>query len=399
MIYKLTPYMLVKLETNDIDQKFRLTTNALDVEISKSVKKIIDLLSNNQGKNLNEVKDIVRLNNRQSSNFESIFEYLLEKKFIVSEKSEISESIDMHRNKMDFLNLRIKLIDIDKRSSIFEFFSFLISPFFILLYILFFLLISFFLVWQKSSLPQNIALNYSNLDFVIFFSLSITSSIIHELFHAIAMKKFKQKCPLGIGCGLYIIYWVFFTDTHESLNLERNKRILVSSAGIFGNIFFIILTLPFCIFFEMQVFIDFYILSIAGIVIAFNPFLKMDGYWIASDLIGIFNIQSKLKMSILGIFKKGKYNYFSNIHTHAKIKLWFYITSFSIFISFFTSVIIIKITKILLDVEKYIITPVQLLFSSAEFNLINLYIYLKDLFFIILVLLLILSFYLKRRKK
>lgn len=120
--------------------------------------------------------------------------------------------------------------------------------------------------------------------FPYFVVLIFVSIIFHELGHATAAHYYKAKHG-GIGFGFYLYFLpVFFADVTDIWRLERWKRIIVNSAGIYFEVIFCLI-LSIIGFFTKN-----HVLQILGLVISgkalYNllPFLRADGYWILSDL-------------------------------------------------------------------------------------------------------------------
>lgn len=121
---------------------------------------------------------------------------------------------------------------------------------------------------------------------------STLGTLCHEFGHAAAAARYGCR-RMTIGWGLYLIYTVLWTDVSEAWKLPRRQRAVIDIGGVYFESFFLLLMLGLylhtgnIIFLFAFVFID---LSIAN---TFNPFLRMDGYWLMSDLFGIVNLRNQ----------------------------------------------------------------------------------------------------------
>ena len=147
--------------------------------------------------------------------------------------------------------------------------------------------------------------------FVPYFMLLLfISTIFHELGHASASHFFKTKHG-GIGFGFYLYFIpAFFADVTDIWRLNKWKRIIVNSSGIYFEIIFCLI-LSIIGFFTKH-----HMLEILALVILVKglynlfPFLRADGYWILSDLLDKPNLNfhaiNNLKLIVLSIFKNEK---------------------------------------------------------------------------------------------
>lgn len=126
------------------------------------------------------------------------------------------------------------------------------------------------------------------------------SSIIHEFGHASALMSGGES-PGRIGAGFYMIMPVFFADVHNGWNLPRMKRVVVDLGGVyFQGMFLVICWAVNELVLHMSVLDYCIIFSCIQIIGNFNPFLKMDGYWILSDSLGISNLYDTIWDITLG---------------------------------------------------------------------------------------------------
>lgn len=120
------------------------------------------------------------------------------------------------------------------------------------------------------------------------------SSLFHELGHASACKYYGIKHG-GIGFGLYLNIPVLYTDVTEVWQLKRSQRCVVNLAGVYFQSY-CLLGLLVAFFLTYNDILRYLILTMNfGFLMTLNPFFKFDGYWIASDLLGVPNLRKRSK--------------------------------------------------------------------------------------------------------
>lgn len=131
----------------------------------------------------------------------------------------------------------------------------------------------------------------------------LLSSFFHELGHATACRYFNI-CHGGIGFGLYLNFPVLYTDVTEIWKLNRIQRCVVNLAGIyFQSYLLIILLLGFWLT-NNDILRYLILIMNLGFLMTLNPFFKFDGYWLASDVLGVPNLR-KRSMELIGyLFKR-----------------------------------------------------------------------------------------------
>ena len=131
----------------------------------------------------------------------------------------------------------------------------------------------------------------------LFFALAVSKSF-HEFGHAFTCKRFGLKVA-NMGLMWMMIFPFFYTDTTESWKLEsRKKRIAIGSAGVLAEMqLAVIATLLWTVLPDSALrYACFYLATaawIATLAINLSPFLRWDGYWVLSDIVGIQNMRDR----------------------------------------------------------------------------------------------------------
>jgi putative peptide zinc metalloprotease protein len=128
---------------------------------------------------------------------------------------------------------------------------------------------------------------------------ALFSALCHEFGHAAALLQYGGT-RTEIGLGLYLYFPVFYTDVSEAWRFPKWQRVVVDAAGMYFQS--IVSTVAIWIFFYTRDSTWAYIVAFVNLSIfgAFNPFFKMDGYWLAADLFGIRNLRD----ASLGVIAK-----------------------------------------------------------------------------------------------
>lgn len=187
---------------------------------------------------------------------------------------------------------------IDKFSDTFQFFF---NKIYMAIVFISALALDIFFFWNTDNLLQfNNRVNIYMVAGLIVFML--LSSFFHELGHASACKYFGVRHG-GIGFGLYLNFPVLYTDVTEVWKLDRIQRCVVNIAGVYFQCYLLIGLLAAFLFTGNEILRYLILIINLGFLMTLNPFFKFDGYWIASDLLGVPNLRDRSK-ELLGYWYK-----------------------------------------------------------------------------------------------
>ena len=125
----------------------------------------------------------------------------------------------------------------------------------------------------------------------------IAVKIIHEIAHSLAAIRFNCRVR-GIGVGLIFFVPRLYTDTTDSWRLPRRKRLLIDGAGIIAEVIIGGIAALFWNFlppgiWKSTMFYLFAISTLSTLLVNGNIFIRYDGYYIFSDLLGIENLMKR----------------------------------------------------------------------------------------------------------
>lgn len=137
--------------------------------------------------------------------------------------------------------------------------------------------------------------------FVLLYGMVLAGAALHELGHGTMCKHFGGDVH-RMGVMFYLASFIFYCDTTASLNFRTKKaRLLVSLAGPLVSFALLGIglwgtSLVFGASVESwaaPVMTAFCLITALGLVMNFNPFIRMDAYYMLSDLTGISNLRKK----------------------------------------------------------------------------------------------------------
>ena len=160
--------------------------------------------------------------------------------------------------------------------------------------------ICFFLNTPNLLLFNNTVNVYMIIGLLVFI---LTSSFFHELGHASACKYFgiRHGC---IGFGLYLNFPVLYTDVTEVWKLNRAQRCVVNLAGVYFQSYWLIILLIGFLITGSDILRYLILLMNLGFLMTLTPFFKFDGYWIASDLLGVPNLRQRSLEFLSYLYKR-----------------------------------------------------------------------------------------------
>ncbi|HEX2178996.1 MAG TPA: hypothetical protein VHL54_05675, partial [Actinomycetota bacterium] len=128
-------------------------------------------------------------------------------------------------------------------------------------------------------------------------AIVLLSAVFHEFGHA-AGGAYGGARPGAIGAGIFVVWPAFFSDITDSYRLSRAARIRTDLGGIYFNL---LLTLPLAglhaltgnPLWKWGVVAQFLI-----IVQQLLPFLRLDGYYLVSDLTGVPDLFGHLQPAL-----------------------------------------------------------------------------------------------------
>lgn len=132
---------------------------------------------------------------------------------------------------------------------------------------------------------------------LLFYVINTVGALIHELSHGVCCKHYGGKVT-RLGLTFYLSSFIWFCDTTSSYNFKSKlARIMVSLAGPLSTLLLLGIFVWAYYFSESEAFqllwLALSIVTTFGLIMNFNPFIRMDSYYILSDLLEVNNLRQK----------------------------------------------------------------------------------------------------------
>ena len=124
--------------------------------------------------------------------------------------------------------------------------------------------------------------------------LTVVAGAFHELGHATA-SRYAGAEPGVIGAGIYLVWPVFYNDLDDSYRLSRTDRLRCDLGGVYFNVLFILVLFGA---FGLTGFTPLLVVAAVqhlAILQQFLPFVRLDGYYVVSDLAGVPDLFPRIR--------------------------------------------------------------------------------------------------------
>jgi putative peptide zinc metalloprotease protein len=130
--------------------------------------------------------------------------------------------------------------------------------------------------------------------------LLIAATAFHELGHAAACR-FGGARPGPIGVGLYLAWPVFYSDVTDSYRLDRDGRLRTDLGGVYFNLVFALAVGGVYLLTHFEPLLLVIALVHIEVLHQFFPFFRLDGYYVASDLIGVPDLFQRIRPTLASL--------------------------------------------------------------------------------------------------
>ena len=132
---------------------------------------------------------------------------------------------------------------------------------------------------------------------LLIFGLVLSSAAFHEFGHATACR-YGGARPGAMGVGVYIAWPALFTDVTDAYRLGRPGRLRTDLGGIYFNAVFMVAVAVVYFLTGFEPLLIAIVVQHLEIVHQMMPFLRLDGYYVVSDLTGIPDLFGRIKPAL-----------------------------------------------------------------------------------------------------
>jgi len=120
-------------------------------------------------------------------------------------------------------------------------------------------------------------------------ALTLLAGAFHETGHATAAR-YGGATPGAMGAGVYLVWPVFYTDVTDSYRLSRRGRLRTDLGGVWFNVLFTLGIAGAYLATGLRPLLVYLVLAQLETLRQFLPFVRLDGYYVISDLAGVPNL-------------------------------------------------------------------------------------------------------------
>jgi putative peptide zinc metalloprotease protein len=135
---------------------------------------------------------------------------------------------------------------------------------------------------------------------LLLFALVILSLAFHECGHAAACR-YGGARPGRIGVGIYLVWPVFYTDVTDSWRLSKAGRLRTDLGGVYFNVLFALAAAGGFLITAYKPLLLVVVSQQLLLLDQFMPWIRLDGYHVVSDLIGVSDLFARIKPVLASI--------------------------------------------------------------------------------------------------
>ena len=138
---------------------------------------------------------------------------------------------------------------------------------------------------------------YNPILLLMVIGLVVIATALHEIGHATACR-YGGAEPGVMGAGIYIVWPAFYTDVTDAYRLGRGGRLRTDLGGVYFNGVFVLAVGAAYFATGFEPLLVLVIVQHLQILQQFLPFLRLDGYYILSDLTGVPDMFARIKPTL-----------------------------------------------------------------------------------------------------
>jgi putative peptide zinc metalloprotease protein len=156
-------------------------------------------------------------------------------------------------------------------------------------------------------------------DLLIVLGLSVISAVFHECGHATGCR-YGGARPGVVGVGIYLVWPSFFTNVTDSYRLSRAGRLRTDLGGLYFNLIFMLALAGIYAATSAEILLLVIAITHLEMLEQLLPFVRFDGYFILSDLVGVPDLFARVAPILRGVVSKGRRDpRVTGLRRHARI--------------------------------------------------------------------------------
>jgi putative peptide zinc metalloprotease protein len=128
----------------------------------------------------------------------------------------------------------------------------------------------------------------------------VVATAFHEIGHASAVRYGGAK-PGVMGVGVYIVWPAFYTDITDAYRLDKKGRLRTDLGGMYFNMVFALAVAGAYAATGFEPLILLIVLQTFVVIQQSLPFLRLDGYYVISDLTGVPDILLRMRSILTSV--------------------------------------------------------------------------------------------------
>jgi putative peptide zinc metalloprotease protein len=122
----------------------------------------------------------------------------------------------------------------------------------------------------------------------------VVATAFHEIGHATACR-YGGARPGVMGVGIYVVWPAFYTDVTDAYRLSRAGRLRTDLGGVYFNAVYALVMTGVYVARGFEPVLLLVLVQNFAILQQLLPLLRLDGYYIISDLTGVPDMLSRIK--------------------------------------------------------------------------------------------------------
>ncbi len=134
------------------------------------------------------------------------------------------------------------------------------------------------------------------------YGLVLLLLLAHELGHAAACAANGVR-PGPIGVTIYLVFPAFYADVSSAWVLTRRQRLRVDIGGVQLQLLATAMIALAAVLTGSDILQAGVLFSVGTVAMTLNPVLKMDGYWLLADALGVPNLAGQVRQRLVRVWR------------------------------------------------------------------------------------------------